>query len=147
LTDRSFLRWFMLQVCRNRLFEWAMAVIMIWLGVKLLLHPSLLAHSTFRLLLVLVSTFGMIALLLFVGLARVVVLAIDGHYLRTWTPQLRALLSVTAAMIWGQMGIALELITHFNGVPTMGSPVYFGLMLAELFSTYRPLARDRGNGI
>lgn len=141
----SALEWVMMRLCRNRLFEWIAALILIGLGGKLVLHPGLIEHSTFRVMLQLITPVGLAWLLLILGLLRATTLAVDGQYRRDLTPQLRALLAGIAAVIWGQMGLALEMIAYQSGASTIGSPVYFGLMLGELFSCYRSLARD-GNG-
>lgn len=139
--NRSAFYWIMTSMCRNRLFEWVTAGIMIWLSIRLVGNPLRLEHSTFRFITTLISPYAFLLILFGIGGFRVFILAIDGYHWQTWTPLLRSFGALSAAVIWGMMGLSLELLEMSGNGITIGSPLYFCLMLGEIFSCYRPLAR------
>lgn len=139
---------FVMNHCGNRLFEWCMALALMLLGVEIFLWPNTIAQSNFRIILDLIDAPNLALIYFTVGHVRVLGLVANGTYWPEWTPRIRAFGALAGAVIWGQMTIALFMLTSEVGrAPSPGIPVYFVLTLGELFSCYRVLARDGDNGV
>jgi hypothetical protein len=122
----------------HRLFELAMAVTMIGVGLFLMLSPGSVASSELRYLLDVMSVETCSTLFFVAGIARIVALALNGH----WMPAgayIRAAGAAVGAVLWSQWGAALYQL-HLLGAPI--SPdliVYSGLALFEVVSARRAL--------
>lgn len=126
-----------------RLFEWAMTVALIWLGVHLLMWPRAVEASAFRAILEVVSIEVLTAIYLFIGTFRIVALYANGRSL-VWGPAVRAVGALFGAGVWLQMDYALlRLHMDFGSPPSPGLPLYSVLVGAELLSTYRAAADVR----
>lgn len=127
----------------NRLFEWCMAIALLFLGAQVLLWPNTLADSNFRMLLDIANNLTLAIFYMVIGTARIAALIANGCYFPTWTPRIRAIGALGGALIWGQMMLALVLLSAELGrSPSPGIPVYLALTIGELFSCYRVLAGD-----
>lgn len=128
---------------RDRLFEWVMTLAMLGLAIEIAIWPGTIGASSFRLILVLVSTEHMAVFFAVFGLMRIAALFANGSW-PVHGPRLRAMGAGSAALMWGQMCVALLLLAPFNqGVPSPGLPVYFALTIGELVSAYRAMTDER----
>jgi hypothetical protein len=122
----------------HRLFELAMAVTMIGVGLFLMLSPGSVASSELHYLLDVMSVETCSTLFFVAGIARIVALALNGN----WMPggaYTRAAGAAIGALLWGQWGAALYQL-HLRGTPI--SPdliIYSGLALFEVVSARRAL--------
>lgn len=130
----------------KRLFELAMTVIMLGEALLLILSPASLAASSFHFMLETMSLTTCILLFSTLGVARIVALALNGHWL-PYGAYVRAVGAVFGALMWGQMAAALlEWGAHTMKPVSPGIPVYITLALFEIISMYRALIGTRGAG-
>lgn len=128
---------------RDRLFEWVMTLAMLGLALEIVLWPATIGASSFRLILRLVSAEHMAVFFAVFGLMRIAALFANGSW-PVHGPRLRAMGAGSAALMWGQMCVALLMLAPFNqGVPSPGLPVYFALTIGELVSAYRAVTDER----
>jgi hypothetical protein len=127
---------------RDRLFEWVMTFAMLGLGIQIAIWPNAIGASSFRLILSVVTAHNMALVFILFGLLRIVALFANGSW-PVHGPRLRAMGAGTAALMWGQMFVALLLVAPLNGTPSPGIPVYFALTLGELISAYRAMSDER----
>jgi len=122
----------------RRLFELAMAVIMIGVGLLLFISPRSIEASSMRYLLDVMSVATYSTLLFLFGLLRIIALALNGH----WMPggaYCRAGGAAIGAIMWSQWGAALFQL-HLHGTPVSpGVIVYGGLTFFEVISFARAL--------
>ena len=129
--------------CRNRLFEWAMTIAMLGLALEIAVWPSSIATGSFRLLLIVINPTGLALFFGAFGLLRIAALIANGSW-PEHGPRMRAMGAGAAALMWGQMCVALILMTpQFGGVPSAGIPVYFSMTVGELMSAYRAISDAR----
>ena len=129
--------------CRNRMFEWVMTVAMLGIALEVAIWPSSLASGSFRILLVVINPTGVALFFGAFGLLRIAALMANGNW-PEHGPRMRAMGAGAAALMWGQMCVALVLITpDLGGVPSAGIPVYASLTIGELFSAYRAISDAR----
>jgi len=132
--------------CRDRLFEWVMTVAMLALAVEIFIWPATIGASAFRFILRVVSAENMGVFFIIFGAIRIAALVANGK-LPEHGPRMRALGAGAAALMWGQMCIALLLLApHNGGIPSPGIPVYFALTIGEMVSVYRALSNARPAG-
>jgi hypothetical protein len=129
--------------CRNRMFEWVMTLAMLGIALEIAIWPSSIASGSFRLLLVVISPAELALFFGTFGLLRIAALIANGSW-PEHGPRMRAMGAGAAALMWGQMCIALMLLTpDLGGVPSAGIPVYFSLTVGELISAYRAISDAR----
>ena len=129
--------------CRNRMFEWVMTLAMLGIALEIAVWPSSIASGSFRLLLVVISPAELALFFGTFGLLRIAALIANGSW-PEHGPRMRAMGAGAAALMWGQMCIALMLLTpNLGGVPSAGIPVYFSLTVGELISAYRAISDAR----
>lgn len=129
--------------CRNRLFEWIAASMMLGMAVVLAASPKAIEYSTFHLMLDIGFTQTEVTLFFFVaGGARVTALLANGRW-PFYGPWLRAFGSISAAIIWGQLMVALYGGSRMTGTISPGVPVYFFLVVGEFISCYRAVRDGR----
>lgn len=122
-----------------RLFEWAMAIIMTWMGVHLVIWPDALTLSRFAALSTLASAPMLTTVCLIIGTVRIYTLRTAGQW-KPWCARIRAGGGIAASAIWGQMALALFLSP---GPPSISIPVFATLAGCELFTVWR--ARREAN--
>ena len=122
----------------RRQFELAMAIIMSGVGMLLFLSPASLEASSMKYLLQVMRVETCATVFFLAGIARIVALALNGH----WMPNgayVRAGGAAVGAIMWSQWGAAL-LQLHFTGHPiSPGVIVYSGLAFFEVISFSRAL--------
>src|ERR1035437_1191310 len=119
--------------CRNRLFEWVMTLAMLGIAIEISVWSSSIQSGSFRLLLIVISPTGLSLFFGSFGLLRIAALIANGSW-PVHGPRMRAMGAGAGALIWGQMCVALLLITpDLGGVPSAGVPVYAALAIGELF--------------
>ena len=129
--------------CRNRLFEWVMTISMIMIALEIAIWPGSIRSGSFRLLLIIISPTGLALFFGAFGLLRIAALIANGSW-PEHGPRMRAMGAGAASLMWGQMCVALLLITpDLGGVPSAGVPVYFSLAIGELISAYRAISDAR----
>ena len=129
--------------CRNRMFEWVMTFAMLGIALEISFWPSSIESGSFRLLLIIISPTGLSLFFGAFGLLRIAALIANGSW-PEHGPRMRAMGAGAASLMWGQMCIALFLITpNQGGVPSAGIPVYFALTIGELLSAYRAISDAR----
>src|SRR5665647_3961128 len=113
--------------CRNRMFEWVMTLAMLGISLEIAIWPSSIASGSFRILLVVISPTGLSLFFGAFGFLRIAALIANGSW-PEHGPRMRAMGAGAAALMWGQMCVALLLITpDMGGVPSAGVPVYAAL--------------------
>lgn len=128
---------------RDRLFEWVMALIMLGMAVEIAVWPSTIGTSSLRIILVIASPENMAFFFAVFGVLRIAALVANGSW-PTHGPRLRAMGAGSAALMWGQMCVALILLTpHNQGIPSPEIPIYFALTIGELVSAYRAMTDER----
>lgn len=128
---------------RDRLFEWVMALVMLGLGVEIAIWPETISSGSLRIILVIVSPQNMAFFFAVFGVLRIAALIANGSW-PTHGPRLRAMGAGSAALMWGQMCVALILLTpHNQGIPSPEIPIYFALTIGELVSAYRAMTDER----
>ena len=129
--------------CRNRMFEWVMTIAMLGIALEIAIWPSSLRSGSFRLLLIVISPTGLALFFGAFGLLRIAALIANGSW-PEHGPRIRAMGAGAAALMWGQMCVALFLITpDQGGIPSAGIPVYLSLTVGELISAYRAISDAR----
>ncbi len=132
-----------LDYCGNRLFEWVMTVAMLLLAIHVFIWPQAIGASAFRYILWIIGPTFIALFFLIAGVGRVAALLANGSW-PYWGPKIRAAGACLAALLWGQMCLALVvLIPEVGTPPSPGIPVYFALTLGEFFACYRVLANVR----
>jgi hypothetical protein len=130
----------------KRLYELSMSIIMISVGTLLFLSPASLAASSMKYLLDVMSVGTCASVFGFFGIARIVALAVNGH----WMPggaYVRACGAAIGALIWAQWAAALFQLHLKTGSPiSPGVPVYVILAFFEAISYFRALNGVVGNG-
>jgi len=123
----------------KRLFELAMTTIMLGEAILLILSPGSLAASSFHFMSETMPLAACIVLFALFGIARIVALALNGHWL-PYGAYVRAGGAVVGALMWGQMAAALLEWGQQTMKPVSpGIPVYVTLALFEIISMYRAL--------
>ena len=120
-----------------------MTLAMLGLGIMIAIWPAMIGASAFRFMLTVVTAHNMALVFLLFGVLRIAALFANGSW-PVHGPRLRAIGAGTAALMWGQMFVALLMLAPFNnGIPSPGIPVYFALTLGELISAYRAMSDER----
>lgn len=129
----------------KRLYEMSMAIIMIGVGTLLFFSPHSLEASSMKYLLEVMSVWTCSTVFNVFGVARIVALALNGH----WMPggaYVRAGGAAVGALIWGQWAAALFELHLKTGSPiSPGVPVYAILAFFEAISYFRALNGVVGN--
>jgi hypothetical protein len=121
----------------KRLFEFAMTCIMLGEGVFLYFNPLSLRESSFRYALDTISAETFIILFFFFGIARIIAIMLNGHWM-PWGAMLRMGGAFIGAMIWAQWCAALLVLNSKTGLPpSPGVVTYCVLALFEVVSMYR----------
>jgi hypothetical protein len=129
--------------CRNRLFEWVMTLSMLGMAIEIGIWPRAVQASSFRLMLDIIDPLNVGMFFMAFGLLRIAALIANGSW-PEHGPRMRAMGAGAAAMMWGQMGIALILLTsQRDGVPSPGISLYFFMTIGELLSAYRAMSDAR----
>jgi hypothetical protein len=132
--------------CRNRLFEWVMTLSMLGMAIEIGIWPRAVQASSFRLMLDIIDPLNVGMFFMAFGLLRIAALIANGSW-PEHGPRMRAMGAGAAAMMWGQMGIALILLTsQRDGVPSPGISLYFFMTIGELLSAYRAMSDARPGG-
>lgn len=122
----------------KRLFEFAMSMIMVAVGLLFLLGQVSVRDDGMHYLLLIMSFASWGVLFSVFGALRVVALAFNGH----WMPggaYARATCAAVGSVMWAQWAAALFQV-HLDGNPmSPGIVVYAGLALFEVVSFYRAL--------
>lgn len=126
-----------------RLFEWAMALILVGVSFHLAIWPQAVAASSLSYILDYVPEQWLGLVFCVVGLARIAALIVNGHS-PDIGPKVRGIGSICGAVIWAQMAAAL----YIHGIvgnlpPSPGISVYAVLTLAELVATFKAAADVR----
>ena len=125
------------------MFEWVMTLAMLAIALEVAIWPSSIASGSFRILLVVISPTALSLFFGAFGLLRVAALIANGSW-PEHGPRMRAMGAGAAALMWGQMCVALMLLTPgLGGLPSAGIPVYFSLTVGELISAYRAISDAR----
>lgn len=132
----------------KRIFELATALMMFGQGMLILSFPDAIEASAYRYITLVMTGWVCCALFLTLGVARIIALALNGHW-HPYGAYIRAIGASLGAIMWSQMDAALISATWaFRETPSPGIPVYFMLAIFEVISMYRALAgaaRKNGN--
>lgn len=119
---------------------------MLGIAVVLAVSPKAIEYSTFHLMLDIGFTQTEVNLFFFVaGAARIAALFANGAW-PVYGPWVRAIGAIFAAVIWGQLMLALYGASRMTGTISPGVPVFFFLVVGELVSCYRAVSDGRTNG-
>lgn len=112
---------------------------MLGIAVVLAVSPKAIAYSTFHLMLDIGFSQAAVTLFFFgAGMFRIAALYANGNW-PIYGPWFRALGALAAAVVWGQLMLALYSASAMTGTISPGVPVYFFLVTGELISCYRAL--------
>lgn len=129
-----------LDALASRLFEWVAACSMLGIAVTLAASPATIQRGSFRYMLDAGLTPSLLGpFFALVGVLRIIALYANGEW-KPWGPRCRAAGALLGALIWGQMALALAQLTKDTSTISLGIPVYFCIILGELFSCYRAAA-------
>lgn len=121
----------------KRLFEFCMATIALCEAVLLFLSPQSIAASSFRYMLEAMSANTIFLTFLAIGVARLIALGLNGHWM-PWGALVRCLGALAGAVMWAQWVAALLVLNIKLGLPiSPGVPVYAVLAIFEIVSMYR----------
>jgi len=122
------------------LFEWVMAFAMVGIALCIFWTPKTIEMGAFRFLIqagfTAWPTFFLFAI---AGGLRMVALVSNGRWQgkRKLGAKSRAVGAAFGAMLWGNLAIALVLLTQDTETASIGIPVYAALTVGELISCYR----------
>jgi len=121
----------------NRLLEWVMTCSLIFMGTEALIWPMAIERGLFRYMLAVFSVNTLIAFYLIFGSLRAVALTANGRWPK-WGPIFRMCGAGGGALLMGQMTVSLIMAgPESNGAPSLSIPIFFFLMLGELYSAHR----------
>lgn len=117
-------------------FEAVMAALMVDLGLRLIITPSMLDQSNMRMIVSILSNYGLACALLLVGVTRGAVLVRE-QWFGEYALHLRIALASMACMIWGAMVFAFlqHFITIERALPP-GFDMLTSQMIGELLVLY-----------
>lgn len=123
-----------------------MTLSMLGMAIEIGIWPRAVQASSFRLMLDIIDPLNVGMFFMAFGLLRIAALIANGSW-PEHGPRMRAMGAGAAAMMWGQMGIALILLTsQRDGVPSPGISLYFFMTIGELLSAYRAMSDARPGG-
>ena len=129
--------------CRNRLFEWVMTLTMLGIAVEVAIWPAAVGASSFRFMLLVISPSNIGMFFLAFGFLRIAALIANGSW-PEHGPRMRAMGAGAAALMWGQMFVALLMMApQNNGIPSPGISLFLFLTIGELLSAYRAMSDAR----
>lgn len=129
---------FFMYYVKGRIFEWTMALAMLFGGVELLLWDDVLTFGAFKWLLTIMGQKWIGSFMLFVGWIRLSALMFNGQLLfgSRFGPLVRAVCAVFAASLWAQFALALVVLSIDQGYPSLGVPFWIMFTIAELLVSY-----------
>lgn len=127
----------------NRLSELSMAMVMLAIAGWISVFPSVIADGAFRYLNNFMGRESLMLFFFMFGIARLAALVANGHW-QYWGPIIRSACALAAAVLFGQMTLALINLSAEGIDPPISTGVYGVLALFELISMYRALARGYG---
>jgi hypothetical protein len=131
--------------CRNRVFEWTMAVILLLIAAWLVVWPTAMSDNSFRHIYDVVGPEFVWIYLFIVGSFRTAALWLNGA-IPKWGPRMRAVGSVAGAVVWLQFAASLLVNAMYHDIaPSISVVVYAGLAFSELRAAKR--ARSDANGL
>ncbi len=123
----------------KRLFELAMAVIMLAESALLFSSPQSISESAFLYALEMISTETFFWIFFLFGMARLIAITLNGHWM-PWGAVLRCLGAFFGALMWAQWCAALFILNARSGMPISPDvPVYAVLACFEIISMYRAI--------
>lgn len=121
----------------KRLFEFAMACIMLGEALFLYVHPESIPASSFRYALDVISASSFFYLFFFAGFARIIAIGLNGHWM-PWGAILRMAGAFVGAFVWAQWCAALLVFNEKCGLPPSPGVVPYGVLaFFEVVSMYR----------
>lgn len=127
--------------CRNRLFEWTMAVALLGAALCLSIWPRSIGSGNFHLMLRVTGVSQLTLVYSVVAVTRMFALFMNGR-LHSWGPPIRAMTALFSSMIWIQLSLALMLAVP---APSPSVAIYAALAVGELVSVWRA-KRDSDGG-
>lgn len=123
---------------KGRIFEWTMALSMLFGGVELLLWDNVLTFGAFKWMLIFMSQKWIGSFMLFVGWFRISSLMFNGQLFlgRKIGPIVRSFCAVLSAALWAQFALALVVLSIDQGYPSLGVPFWSMFVVAELLVSY-----------
>lgn len=109
----------------DRLFEWAMALALITVGLQVAVWPVLLGEWS-----------RAWPVMVLVGMGRSLALIANGRSY-VYGPRIRAFGALIGALVWSQILVALLVVAPRHDAPSLEVPVLFIMTLCELYSSYR----------
>lgn len=125
---------FFIYYVRGRVFEWTMALAMLFTGLELLIWDSVLSTSNPFI----ISQKWIGTVMLFTGWLRLSSLMFNGQLLfgRRFGWGIRAICAVISASILAQFAFYLLVVSIEHGVPSLGLPFWTLITFAELLVAY-----------
>ena len=129
---------FFIYYVKGRVFEWTMALAMLFAGLELLIWDNVLTFGAFKWMLLVMSQKWIGTIMLFLGWIRLSSLMFNGQLLfgRKVGWFVRAGCAVASAVLWSQFALALVALSIDQGFPSIGLPFWSMFVVAELLVTY-----------
>ena len=128
----------------GRLYEWTFSVCSLWLGLSMLVFPSIANGSIVKVLVDLVGWPMVAIIFILVGLASIAALIINGSS-HEIGPRVRSICAILRSILWAQFVLSMIYVSKLQGFP---SPmvIFFSVFTAsEFYVIYRAVldVRDR----
>src|SRR5882762_3977751 len=122
----------------GRVFEWAMGLAMLLVGIQLVIWPESVQASGFRYINLIISQKTLASIMLLLGWSRCAALMLNGQSMFgvLLGPYVRAGVGVLASIIWIQFVIALIQLSSVQGYPSIGIPFWIMFTVSELYAAY-----------
>jgi hypothetical protein len=120
----------------GRLYEWAMGLIMISLGLAMTIWPAMCRGSILQVLLAIMPEAVAGLLFLVLGILRLFALIANGSSC-VIGPRLRTTVATVASMIWTTFTLSMSEVSIKQGFPSPMVFFFSVFTLAELYVSYR----------
>lgn len=123
--------------CRNRIIEWACAMMMLNFGFTCMLWPETIINGHFRYLLATgVTPTIFIWTCLTIGTVRTFALIFNGRGL-PWSARIRAITAILGGVVFGILAWCLAYLSKDTTTPSLSVGVYLILAGLEVYTTLR----------
>lgn len=130
----------------GRVFEWYMTVSMLGLAACMSFDPHIITASAFQWVGMWMPGPFITVFMFLMGWLRMIGLVLNGHRVRGVRvgPIIRAVTAAFCAVMWVQFAAALLIFSVAQGFMSPGVPFWMTAVLAELYLSYRVMARSEG---
>lgn len=126
-------------VYRVEIPEWVLSGLLVIVGLHILIWPSAASGSHMALLFTVLSVYGLASLCIWIGIGRLVLLAIRRKTTSQATMRLRVFLSILSGLVWGQMAYAIfaRFVALDGGIPPGFEMLIGAQVVTDFWVAYR----------